>query len=332
MRELKPSICFVDDDQDLLDGLRRSLTSRRDLWDMHFYTSPREVLERVQTTPFDLLVSDLQMPELTGHELIARMMATESCSQTQYIVLSGSGNFSAALSVINELNVFKFLQKPIDKYGLIEAVEEAFKNRHVKSNPHNYAETALSIITAAVIVVSKECRVLYSNPAGSDLLQKKSGLTVGVDNICRASRSSDTYLLHEMIEQAINDKEDCVRWLTVKSDHDEPPLNLVAIPQGNHETSDERTVLILSRAVESTSSLNPEVLQSMFGLTPAEAAITYTITQGCNLDEAARRSGITVSSARTYLKRIFGKTGVNRQADLIKMVLSSPAAIVKKYA
>lgn len=332
MCKLKPSICFVDDDQDLLDGLRRSLTVQRDVWDMHFYASPLDVLERAQITPFDLLVSDLQMPELSGQQLIAQMMAIENCSQTQYIILSGSDNFSAALNVINELNVFRFLQKPISRQGLVEAVEAALERSQSVPISHNYAETALSIITAAVIVVSKENRILYSNSAGSDLLQKRSGLIVGIDNICRASRSDDSYLLHEMIEQAINDKEDCVRWLTIKCDQDEPLLNLVAIPQGNHETGEERTVLLLSRAVENASSLNPEVLQSMFGLTPAEAVITYTITQGCNLDEAARRSGITVSSARTYLKRIFGKTGVNRQADLMKMVLSSPAAIVKRYA
>jgi DNA-binding CsgD family transcriptional regulator len=39
-------------------------------------------------------------------------------------------------------------------------------------------------------------------------------------------------------------------------------------------------------------------------------------------------SSITLSSARTYLKSIFAKTGVVRQAELVQLVLTSSAAYV----
>ncbi|MFC7290716.1 DNA-binding response regulator [Hirschia litorea] len=332
MNILKPSICFVDDDQGLLDGLRRSLNSMNAAWDMCFFTSPLKALEAAKTKPIDVLVSDLKMPELSGQALISEVMATEGCSSARYIILSGSGDFSSAISAINDLHVFRFLEKPVDKHVLIQAIEDAVTDAKPDLSVQNYAEAALNMITAAVVVVSEECRVLYANPAGRKLLENKIGLVVGIDGICRASNCSDSQALHDMIAQASIDEDDRVRWLSLKDQCADTELNFVAIPQGSRNFPGGRTVVLLSRSEETVSSLAPEVLQSMFGLTPAEAAITFTITQGGNLDEAARRSGITVSSARTYLKRIFGKTGASRQAELMKIVLTSPAAIVKKRA
>jgi DNA-binding CsgD family transcriptional regulator len=70
-----------------------------------------------------------------------------------------------------------------------------------------------------------------------------------------------------------------------------------------------------------------EILQRLFGLTPREASLLRLLAKGEDLQTAAAQLGITFETARSYLKRIMETTGVNRQAELVHLVLSSPAWI-----
>jgi DNA-binding CsgD family transcriptional regulator len=54
------------------------------------------------------------------------------------------------------------------------------------------------------------------------------------------------------------------------------------------------------------------------------ARLVATLAQGERLEDAARGLGVTLGTCRTYLKRVFHKMGVSRQADLMRLVLSGP--------
>jgi DNA-binding CsgD family transcriptional regulator/PAS domain-containing protein len=62
-------------------------------------------------------------------------------------------------------------------------------------------------------------------------------------------------------------------------------------------------------------------LQLRFGLTHAEAEFALQIVKGDGRAAAATRSNITVGTARSHLERIFEKTGVRRQAELVRLIL-----------
>ncbi len=64
-----------------------------------------------------------------------------------------------------------------------------------------------------------------------------------------------------------------------------------------------------------------EQLRRRFGLTPAEAEVAMEIARGDGRKAAAARLGIAVSTARMHLTRIFEKTGIRRQAELVRVVL-----------
>jgi DNA-binding CsgD family transcriptional regulator len=59
------------------------------------------------------------------------------------------------------------------------------------------------------------------------------------------------------------------------------------------------------------------------GLTPAEAAFAVEFANGHRLQTCADRLGISTSTAKTHLKHIFEKTGACRQADLMRLILTS---------
>jgi DNA-binding CsgD family transcriptional regulator len=69
----------------------------------------------------------------------------------------------------------------------------------------------------------------------------------------------------------------------------------------------------------------PEVLKGLYGFTDAEARLAVCILRGLSLEESSVRLGITLNTARTHLKRLFTKTDTNRQGELVRVLLESPA-------
>lgn len=62
-------------------------------------------------------------------------------------------------------------------------------------------------------------------------------------------------------------------------------------------------------------------LRERYGLTRAEATLTVEMLKGDGRAAAAARCGVSINTARTHLMRVFDKTGVSRQAELIRLLL-----------
>lgn len=65
-----------------------------------------------------------------------------------------------------------------------------------------------------------------------------------------------------------------------------------------------------------------QFLQSLFGLTRAETRVTEYVVQGLSLDEVAERIGVSKITARNQLTSAMSKLGVNRQAQLVTLILN----------
>ena len=66
-----------------------------------------------------------------------------------------------------------------------------------------------------------------------------------------------------------------------------------------------------------------ELLQRLYGLTPAEARVLEALVAGHNLKGAAAGLGIAYETVRSHMKSIFDKTNTRRQIDVVKLVLST---------
>jgi DNA-binding CsgD family transcriptional regulator len=64
-----------------------------------------------------------------------------------------------------------------------------------------------------------------------------------------------------------------------------------------------------------------EDLRRLFGLTLAESRTAAAVFDGLSLPQAAERFGVSANTVRTQLKLVFNKTGVTRQADLVKLMM-----------
>jgi DNA-binding CsgD family transcriptional regulator len=69
-------------------------------------------------------------------------------------------------------------------------------------------------------------------------------------------------------------------------------------------------------------SLGVDAVAQAFDLTRAEAQVLELLAKGQTLAQAAAELGIAETTAKTHLMHIFSKTGVSRQADLVRLVMT----------
>src|SRR5262249_34954838 len=107
-------ILFVDDEPQVLEGLQRILYPLPREWKMEFVASGNEALKRLGETEFDVLVTDVRMPEMSGIELLAEVV--ERYPQVIRMVLSGT--VDQDLTLRSAALAHQYLVKPCDAQAL----------------------------------------------------------------------------------------------------------------------------------------------------------------------------------------------------------------------
>jgi len=118
-------VLFVDDEAHVLDGLRDLLRRQRREWEMVFALGGEAAVREIETQPFDVVVSDMRMPDIDGATLLG--LVQERHPETVRIILSGQTELEAALRAVPVAH--QFLAKPCDRDDLRRAVERACLSR-----------------------------------------------------------------------------------------------------------------------------------------------------------------------------------------------------------
>jgi putative nucleotidyltransferase with HDIG domain len=127
---VKHRILFVDDDPNVLSGLRRMLRPFREQWEMEFAANGPAALEALCAgAPFDVIVSDMRMPGMDGAELLTRVR--ERWPGILRFVLSGQTDQELALRASGPAH--QFLSKPCDGQLLIATIQRALGVRDTLS-------------------------------------------------------------------------------------------------------------------------------------------------------------------------------------------------------
>jgi len=123
-------LLFVDDDNNVLDGLRRSLHSMRRDWRMHFVSGAAEALEALAREPYDAVVSDMRMPGMDGADLLEQVK--QRYPDIVRMILSGQSSREAVYRSISPAH--QFLSKPCNPQELMARLSQAFAMRDLLSN------------------------------------------------------------------------------------------------------------------------------------------------------------------------------------------------------
>lgn len=123
---MKYLVVCVDDDEALVTAIGRSLR-REPTLEVRTTTEPSQALAWIAAEQIAVLVSDYDMPEMTGARLAG--LAKRVRPETVRILLTGQRTLETAIDGINQGEVFRFLNKPFEDRALRTAVLEATK-RH----------------------------------------------------------------------------------------------------------------------------------------------------------------------------------------------------------
>lgn len=114
-------ILFVDDEPELLNGLSKALRKQRGRWDMVFAVGPEAALDELARGRFNVVVTDMRMPQIDGAQLLQRARDLDPAAFR--IILSG---YSDRESLLRSLPVaHQFFDKPCDLAELRAAIDRA---------------------------------------------------------------------------------------------------------------------------------------------------------------------------------------------------------------
>lgn len=318
-----PHILFVDDEPAVHDALARNLHRRKLSWRPIFQQDPQAALKTATADPPAVAVLDLLMPGMDGLELAEKMRAAGV--DCPIVILSGCNDFAAAQAAINRAKAFRYYVKPCPTDDLVAGVEEALAlTRSAAAGgagevAGGVGAQALDRLALGVVVVDEAGVVVFTNQRGGALLAARDGLSLDSGGVCRAERRADSEALAAARREAIAQQESVA--LSIERSEATTPLRLVVMP-----FDDANRVLLFITDPDEPAPLSADLIGQMFGLTRSEARLTAALAGGLDLAEAAETCAITKTTARSYLKQIFQKVGVSRQAELVQAVLSAAAA------
>ena len=123
---MKKQILFVDDEQRVLQSLRRVLQAQAHLWEMTFVDHAEAAWNCLCEGALDVVVADVKMPGLSGLELLERMQADERTQDIPVVLLTGLLDARLKRRAL-DLGAADLLNKPIETEDLLARVRSALR-------------------------------------------------------------------------------------------------------------------------------------------------------------------------------------------------------------
>lgn len=144
------SILLVDDEVAILDGLRRQLRKR---FTVHTANGGAEALELMKSEQFAVVVSDMRMPQMNGATFLSHVKSLYP--NVVRILLTGQADTQAAITAVNEGQIYRFLTKPCPPEVLLEEIGSAVElNRLVTAEKELLGSTLRRTVEALVATLS----------------------------------------------------------------------------------------------------------------------------------------------------------------------------------
>lgn len=198
------------------------------------------------------------------------------------------------------------------------------------------SEHVLETSGVGVILVDDSARVVAINETAQTIIAEGDILSMR-EGVLRARRTADQQHLMQHIgrkagEQQAQSGLDRHATLALLRDDNALPVTVMIRPGPPFAPVSaplRRTATLILRDPARRLRLASADLMQLFQLTQAEARLACLLADGASLEDCALQLGVTRNTARSQLRVIFAKTGTNRQGDLVRLLLSSAAALAQ---
>lgn len=189
---------------------------------------------------------------------------------------------------------------------------------------------AMDQLAFGVVILNDRGDVVHVNQTSSRLIEKGEPLKVENGRLLAAPPATNA--LQDAIAAAlagVGPGGAHTSWLKLPRADAGPPLNMLLNPIIEIEGGEARPIgVALYVALDDRAPVVAfDACATLFGLSPAESALLSELVGGASILSASIVLGISEHTARTQLRSIFAKTGTHRQADLVRLILTSLAVI-----
>ena len=223
----------------------------------------------------------------------------------------------------------------IERFGLAGQVLAQCAVTHAASARRekrlHILEGLLDQMSPALTLVDARGCIFWTNSRADYELSLKDTILRGSNGCIAALTADDTHALRVAVKRAAlgerNSEGEMIgeigdQFLMLPSEGSNDRLAVIRPVLGRRDANGNRAVMLIIHGPDQTGQPSNEVLFRALGLIPSEARFVSAILEAGNSTEAAQRLGLSQSTARTYLKRIYAKLGVNNQFELASLVRS----------
>lgn len=189
-------------------------------------------------------------------------------------------------------------------------------------------EAALNAFDVAVFGLNNAGRVVFGNPAAQQLAQSGDGIRLRGGQMVANGIEQNRELQRVISAAVATGNSQGISpggALLLRRRLAKTPLAVTITPYSPGLRNYGQLVALVFVADELRKPLaRSAILRKLYGLTPAECRMADLLAAGHEIAAAAECLKITVQTGRFHLKTIFRKTGTNRQATLVRLMLSLP--------
>ena len=193
----------------------------------------------------------------------------------------------------------------------------------------NAATAALNRFPTGIIAVDSDARLVLTNRA-ADAILKRGDALISRDGL-RAANRQETAKLRNAIAAVCMQRDSGIlkpeTLVQVYRPSGLKPLEVLVCPLPSHNSlvKERAAAALFITDPEEGATMDSRALHQLFGLTPAEIRLCIALVKGKSVKEYAHEAAISSNTARTHVKRIYSKTGVKRQSELVSLLLQSSA-------
>jgi len=213
---------------------------------------------------------------------------------------------------------------------LIQAIRIQSRLESIQSGRHAVTG-ALERLPLAVIFLDRRCRVIEMNQSARRIVEAGDGLKLERGVLVALDIRAEVQLQQMIFGAAALDTGRLLQHggaLSLPRPEGRRPLSAMVAPTGVtgiFPASRSARVVVLIEEPSRRAAEPLEAFAKGHKLSPAEAGLAARLVSGMSLRQAAETLGISENTVRSHLKRVFAKTGVRRQAELVRRVLTYEA-------
>ena len=191
-------VLAVDDEQQVLSALRRVFRGAD--FDLTLANSGKEGLELLQQTQFDIILSDMRMPEMDGATFLAKSMDIQP--HARRILLTGYSDQASTIRAINEGQVHQYLSKPWDNQALRDVISS---EAVIKQQQDAAAPEEINQLKAQVAEVGAEIEQLttYADMAREELIRQANTTTKVISGLANQLAPTPTGFTQKVISHSM---------------------------------------------------------------------------------------------------------------------------------